>query len=126
MCIVRVLVHTLTLYSIYVTWYHGIAETKKLELMLNRSLTKSIGSAIRVAVEPLTPSRTIAIYNVEYKDSDLEEALQLFMEDTAPSRLGISTITPIANTQWLDNPPRLLLEFSDYRGIPTCMKSDSI
>ena len=94
--------------------------------MLNHSLTKSIGSAIRVAVEPLTPSRTIAVYNVEYKDSDLEEALDLFMEDSALRRLGISTIEPIANTQWLDNPPRLLLDFSDYRGIPTCKKSDSI
>ena len=87
--------------------------------MLNKSLTKSIGSSVRVAVEPLTPSRTIAIYNVEYKDGDLEEALELFMKDSALSSLGISTIEPIANTQWLDNPPRLLLEFSDYRGIPT-------
>ena len=94
--------------------------------MLNRSLTKSIGLAIRVAVEPLTPSRTIAIYNVEYKDSYLEEALELFMKDSALSRLGISTIEPIANTKWLDNPPRLLLDFSDFRGIPTCKKIDSI
>ena len=94
--------------------------------MLNKSLTKMIGSSVRVAMEPLTPSRTIAIYNVEYKDSDLEEALELFMKDTAPSRLGISTIEPIANTQWLDKPPRLLLDFSDYRGILTCKKSDSI
>ena len=87
--------------------------------MLNKSLTKLIGSSVRVAVKPLTPSRTIAIYNVEYKDSDLEEALELFMKDSAFSHLGISTIEPIANTQWLDNPPRLLLELSDYRGIPT-------
>ena len=97
---------------------HGIAETKKLEQMLNKSLTKSIGSTVRVAVEPLTPSRTIAIYNVEYEDSDLEERLELFMKESALTRLGINTIEPIANTQWLDNPPRLLVEFSDYRGIP--------
>ena len=97
----------------------GIAGTKKLEQMLNKSLTKSTGSTVRVAVEPLTPSRTIAIYSVEYKDNALEEALELFMKDSAFSRLGISTIEPIANIQWLDNPPRLLLEFSDYRGIPT-------
>ena len=98
--------------------YHGIAGTEKLEKMLNKSLTRLIGLSVRVALEPLTPSRTIAIYNVKYKDSDLEEALELFMKDSAFSHLGISTIESIANTRWLDNPPRLLLEFSDYRGIP--------
>lgn len=107
--------------------YNVIAETKKLEQLLNRSLSKSIGSTVRVAVEPLTPSRKIAIYNVEYQESDLEQALELFMQDVAPHRLGISTIEPIANTQWLDNPPRLILEFSDYCGISGLRnKGDSI
>ena len=85
--------------------------------MLNRSLSKSIESTLHIVAEPLTPSRKIAIYNVEYKDIALEEGLYLFMDDYAASSLGINTIEPIANTQWLDNPPRLLLEFSDYRGI---------
>ena len=97
----------------------GIAEKIKLEKRLSRVLSKSIGSSIRVAIEPLTPSRTIAIYNVNYRDGDLEEALELFMKESALSRLCISTSEPITNTQWLDNPPRLLLEFSDYRGILT-------
>ena len=91
--------------------------------MLSRALGRSLGSGTRVAVAPLMPSKTIAIYNVEYNDGDLEEAMELFMKDTAFSRLGIGTIEPIANTQWLDNPPRLLLEFSDYRGMPSRLHS---
>ena len=86
--------------------------------MLNSILTGFTGAIVHVAVEPLTPSRTIAIYNVQYNDSAFEEGIESFMNEFA-GRLGISTIEPIANTEWLDNPPRLLLEFVDYRGIRT-------
>ena len=97
---------------------HGIEDVIKLEQRLNLTLAKSLNSTLRFALEPFMPSRTIAIYNVEYNDSALEEEIENCLNELA-GRLGINTIKPIANTEWLDNPPRLLLEFVDYRGIRT-------
>ena len=91
---------------------------KKLDQRLNLTLAKSLNSFLRAALEPFKPSRTIAIYSVKYNDSALEEGIENFMNEFV-GHLGINTIEPIAITEWLDNPPRLLLEFADYRGIRT-------
>lgn len=83
-------------------------------------LSRFSGTSVSVSFEALVPTRSVAIYNVEYKDTNLEENIQSFLTDY-PTRVGITTPQAIENAQWEDNPPRLILEFADFRGAYNCI-----
>lgn len=95
-------------------------EIPRLTEMLNRSLRHSAGDdSLRVSLEPLLPTRRVAIYNVFYEDSTFANNIQDFLHDY-PNKFGVSSSEAIESTEWVDNPPRFLIEFADYRGTNAC------
>ena len=68
-----------------------------------------------IAVEPLLPTDTVQIFNIDRDDQQTFEVLCAFIENSDTS--GINTPDPVLKTEWREDPNRLLVQFFDFHGL---------